>query len=50
MALMMPIVGALYNRIDPRILITIGICFMAQESWKMSNLIPEIPNYTSSFG
>jgi MFS family permease len=44
MALMMPIVGALYNRIDPRILITIGICFMALGSWKMSNLIPEIPH------
>ncbi|MBN1037673.1 MFS transporter [Clostridium botulinum] len=38
MALMMPIVGTLYNRIDPRILIMIGICFMALGSWKMSDL------------
>lgn len=39
MALMMPIVGTLYNRIDPRILIMIGICFMALGSWKMSGLL-----------
>ncbi|MDR3595300.1 MDR family MFS transporter [Clostridium sp.] len=39
MALMMPIVGTLYNRIDPRILIMIGICFIALGSWKMSNLV-----------
>lgn len=38
MALMMPIVGTLYSRIDPRIIIGIGICFMALGSWKMSNL------------
>ena len=38
MALMMPIVGTLYNRIDPRILITLGISLMAIGSWKMSNL------------
>lgn len=39
MALMMPIVGTLYNRIDPRILIVIGITLMALGSWKMSNLL-----------
>ncbi len=39
MALMMPIVGILYNRIDPRILIIIGICFIAIGSWKMSHLV-----------
>ena len=44
MALMMPIVGTLYNRIDPRILITVGICFMALGSWKMSNLISDTPH------
>ena len=39
MALMMPIVGILYNRIDPRILIMTGICFISLGSWKMSNLL-----------
>ncbi|AGX42772.1 MDR family MFS transporter [Clostridium saccharobutylicum] len=38
MALMMPMVGTLYNRIDPRILIITGICFIALGSYKMSNL------------
>lgn len=41
MAFMMPIVGTLYNRIDPRILIMLGITLMALGSWKMSNLILE---------
>ena len=41
MALMMPIVGTLYNRIDPRILIMTGISFMALGSWKMSNLLSD---------
>jgi len=44
MALMMPIVGTLYNRIDPRILIMTGICFIALGSWKMSNLISDTPH------
>ncbi|MVX64470.1 MDR family MFS transporter [Clostridium chromiireducens] len=44
MALMMPIVGTLYNRIDPRILIALGISLMAIGSWKMSNLSPDIPH------
>jgi drug resistance transporter, EmrB/QacA subfamily len=39
MAFMMPLVGTLYNRIDPRILIMTGICFMALGSWEMSNLL-----------
>jgi EmrB/QacA subfamily drug resistance transporter len=39
MALMMPIVGTLYTRIDPRILIITGICFIALGSWKLSSLI-----------
>lgn len=38
MALMMPMVGTLYNRIDPRIIIMTGICFMAFGSLKMSDL------------
>ncbi|EHI99385.1 drug resistance transporter, EmrB/QacA subfamily [Clostridium sp. DL-VIII] len=38
MAFMMPIVGILYNRIDPRILIISGICFIALGSWEMSKL------------
>lgn len=38
MALMMPMVGSLYNRIDPRIIIMTGICFIALGSWKMSSL------------
>lgn len=38
MAFMMPIVRTLYNRIDPRILIMSGICFIALGSWKMSDL------------
>lgn len=41
MALMMPVVGTLYNRIDPRILIMSGISLMALGSWKMSNLTAE---------
>lgn len=39
MAFIMPLVGTLYNRIDPRILIMTGICFMALGSWEMSNLL-----------
>jgi EmrB/QacA subfamily drug resistance transporter len=44
MALMMPIVGTLYNRIDPRILIMSGISLMALGSWKMSNLMSDTPH------
>lgn len=44
MAFMMPIIGTLYNRVDPRILIALGITFMALGSWKMSNLVLETPH------
>lgn len=44
MALMMPIVGTLYNRIDPRVLIMSGITLMAIGSWKMSNLLSDTPH------
>lgn len=44
MALMMPIVGTLYSRIEPRILIIIGICFIALGSWKLSSLTLNIPH------
>ena len=45
MALMMPIVGTLYNRIDPRILIITGICFIALGSWKMSSLLYDTSHF-----
>ena len=44
MAFMMPIVGTLYNRVDPRILIVSGISLMALGSWKMSDLIENTPH------
>ncbi|EKQ57182.1 MULTISPECIES: MDR family MFS transporter [unclassified Clostridium] len=44
MAFMMPIVGMLYNRVDPRILIVSGISLMALGSWKMSDLIGNTPH------
>ena len=49
MAFMMPIVGTLYNRTDLRILIMLGLLFMALGSWKMSDLILDTPHSYINF-
>lgn len=44
MALMMPIIGTLYNRVDPRIIIISGICFIALGSLELSKLSINTPH------
>ncbi|WP_261828004.1 DHA2 family efflux MFS transporter permease subunit [Inconstantimicrobium mannanitabidum] len=44
MALMMPIVGTLYNKIDSRIIIAIGISLLALGSFKVANLNLNTPH------
>lgn len=45
MALVMPLVGTLSSRIDARILIALGISFLALGSWKLSSLTLTTPHY-----
>lgn len=44
MALAMPIIGRIYNKVDSRILISVGILLMALGSWKMSHLTVSTPH------
>lgn len=47
MALIMPIIGKLYNKVGSRILILTGIVLIALGSWKMAHLIINTPtSYT----